>query len=203
MCRCPCLGSPHPARDVPRSLRGMRRSKCCACETSTAEHHGSGPVAAGVCMREGGTGARRRAQWNYRVCIGNSWTADCLSRRRRAWGACPATSVRGRHDIAAPMRPSADCSPTTAASAERWPWSSPWPGAPSPTATLDGANMYEGDSWYNAFVPRTAKAPDAGKHRRRESLLKQPNVSPSSAASRGLSVSDQCPRRRARLTSSA
>jgi hypothetical protein len=36
--------------------------------------------------------------------------------------------------------------------------------------------MYEGDSWYNAFVPRTAKAPE-NKHKRRVSLLKQPNVS--------------------------
>ncbi|KAF2800845.1 Sec34-domain-containing protein [Melanomma pulvis-pyrius CBS 109.77] len=36
--------------------------------------------------------------------------------------------------------------------------------------------MYE-DSWYNAFVPRASKPVDkaAGKHRRRESLLKQPN----------------------------
>lgn len=43
--------------------------------------------------------------------------------------------------------------------------------------------MYEGDSWYNAFVPRAAaKAPDKGAHRRRESLLKQPNVSHLSAA---------------------
>jgi hypothetical protein len=34
------------------------------------------------------------------------------------------------------------------------------------------------DSWYNAFVPRTAKAPPAeNKHKRRVSLLKQPNVS--------------------------
>jgi hypothetical protein len=39
--------------------------------------------------------------------------------------------------------------------------------------------MYEGDSWYNAFVPRTAKAPEtSSKHRRRVSLLKQPHVSP-------------------------
>jgi hypothetical protein len=38
--------------------------------------------------------------------------------------------------------------------------------------------MYEGDSWYNAFVPRTAKAPENNnKHKRRVSLLKQPNVS--------------------------
>ncbi|KAH7085621.1 Sec34-like family-domain-containing protein [Paraphoma chrysanthemicola] len=37
--------------------------------------------------------------------------------------------------------------------------------------------MYEGDSWYNAFVPRTAKAPDKPKHKRRESLLRQPNES--------------------------
>ncbi|KAF2738026.1 Sec34-domain-containing protein [Polyplosphaeria fusca] len=37
--------------------------------------------------------------------------------------------------------------------------------------------MYE-DSWYNAFVPRAAvKAEDKPKHRRRESLLKQPNES--------------------------
>jgi hypothetical protein len=42
--------------------------------------------------------------------------------------------------------------------------------------------MYEGDSWYNAFVPRTAKAPEKAKHKRRESLLKQPNVSHLSAA---------------------
>jgi hypothetical protein len=49
--------------------------------------------------------------------------------------------------------------------------------------------MYEGDSWYNAFVPRTTKAADKpdtpdkldtpGKpqQRARESLLRQPNVS--------------------------
>ncbi|EFQ87092.1 hypothetical protein CFE70_005519 [Pyrenophora teres f. teres 0-1] len=37
--------------------------------------------------------------------------------------------------------------------------------------------MYEGDSWYNAFVPRTAKPPEKAKHRRRESLLKQENES--------------------------
>ncbi|KAG9385933.1 Sec34 domain containing protein [Pyrenophora tritici-repentis] len=37
--------------------------------------------------------------------------------------------------------------------------------------------MYEGDSWYNAFVPRTAKPPGKAKHRRRESLLKQENES--------------------------
>ncbi|KAJ4365819.1 Golgi transport complex subunit 3 [Neocucurbitaria cava] len=37
--------------------------------------------------------------------------------------------------------------------------------------------MYEGDAWYNAFVPRTAKAPEKGRHGRRESLLKQPNES--------------------------
>jgi hypothetical protein len=39
--------------------------------------------------------------------------------------------------------------------------------------------MYEGDSWYNAFVPRTApaKAPEKPKQRPRESLLRQPNVS--------------------------
>jgi hypothetical protein len=40
--------------------------------------------------------------------------------------------------------------------------------------------MYEGDSWYNAFVPRTTKAPgkpDTPKARPRESLLRQPNVS--------------------------
>jgi hypothetical protein len=42
--------------------------------------------------------------------------------------------------------------------------------------------MYEGDSWYNAFVPRTAKAPEKAKHRPRESLLKQPNVSHNSDA---------------------
>ncbi|KAI0625702.1 Sec34 domain-containing protein [Pyrenophora tritici-repentis] len=42
--------------------------------------------------------------------------------------------------------------------------------------------MYEGDSWYNAFVPRTAKPPEKAKHRRRESLLKQENVSPPSVA---------------------
>jgi hypothetical protein len=47
----------------------------------------------------------------------------------------------------------------------------------------NGARMYEGDSWYNAFVPRTAAKPqEKAKHRRRESLLKQPNVSPPSAA---------------------
>jgi hypothetical protein len=43
--------------------------------------------------------------------------------------------------------------------------------------------MYEVDSWYNAFVPRTAKPQEKekGKHRRRESLLKQDNVSPPAA----------------------
>ncbi|KAH9862324.1 hypothetical protein IAQ61_010527 [Plenodomus lingam] len=35
----------------------------------------------------------------------------------------------------------------------------------------------EGDSWYNAFVPRAVKPLDSGKQRRRESLLKQPNES--------------------------
>lgn len=44
------------------------------------------------------------------------------------------------------------------------------------------ARMYEADSWYTAFVPRTAKPQEKGKHRRRESLLKQENVSPPSAA---------------------
>ncbi|CAN9087493.1 unnamed protein product [Alternaria sp. RS040] len=37
--------------------------------------------------------------------------------------------------------------------------------------------MYEADSWYTAFVPRTAKPQEKGKHRRRESLLKQDNES--------------------------
>ncbi|KAF2466672.1 Sec34-domain-containing protein [Lindgomyces ingoldianus] len=36
--------------------------------------------------------------------------------------------------------------------------------------------MYE-DSWYNAFVPRAHKPVEKPKHRRRESLLKQPNES--------------------------
>ncbi|KAF2261009.1 Sec34-domain-containing protein [Lojkania enalia] len=36
--------------------------------------------------------------------------------------------------------------------------------------------MYE-DSWYSSFVPRASKAADKSKHRRRESLLKQPNES--------------------------
>ena len=36
--------------------------------------------------------------------------------------------------------------------------------------------MYE-DSWYNAFVPRVSKPAEKAKIRRRESLLKQPNVS--------------------------
>ncbi|KAF2851199.1 Sec34-domain-containing protein [Plenodomus tracheiphilus IPT5] len=36
----------------------------------------------------------------------------------------------------------------------------------------------EGESWYNAFVPRAVKPLDPGKHRRRESLLKQPKESP-------------------------
>ncbi|OCK81332.1 Sec34-domain-containing protein [Lepidopterella palustris CBS 459.81] len=36
--------------------------------------------------------------------------------------------------------------------------------------------MYE-DSWYNAFVPRSHSKPEKSKHRRRESLLKQPNGS--------------------------
>lgn len=40
----------------------------------------------------------------------------------------------------------------------------------------DGGIMQE--SWYNAFVSRPAKAPLAdGMHKRRVSLLKQPNVS--------------------------
>jgi hypothetical protein len=43
------------------------------------------------------------------------------------------------------------------------------------TPTLNSA-MYE-DSWYNAFVPRASKPADKTKHRRRESLLKQPTVS--------------------------
>ncbi|KAF2000449.1 Sec34-domain-containing protein [Amniculicola lignicola CBS 123094] len=34
------------------------------------------------------------------------------------------------------------------------------------------------DSWYNAFVPRAAKAPEKAKHRRRQSLLRQPNEAP-------------------------
>ncbi|EUC39329.1 hypothetical protein COCCADRAFT_31698 [Bipolaris zeicola 26-R-13] len=42
--------------------------------------------------------------------------------------------------------------------------------------------MYEGDSWYNAFVPRVAKPQEKGNRRRRESLLKQESVSPPSAA---------------------
>lgn len=37
--------------------------------------------------------------------------------------------------------------------------------------------MYE-DSWYSQFVPRAAKPVEKAKHRRRESLLKQPTVSP-------------------------
>ncbi|CAN9231886.1 unnamed protein product [Alternaria alternata] len=37
--------------------------------------------------------------------------------------------------------------------------------------------MYEADSWYTAFIPRTAKPQEKGKHRRRESLLKQENES--------------------------
>ena len=41
------------------------------------------------------------------------------------------------------------------------------------------ASMYEADSWLNAFVPRPAKP------RPRESLLKQPTVSPSAAWVRG------------------
>jgi hypothetical protein len=46
------------------------------------------------------------------------------------------------------------------------------------TTNFASATMYEGDSWYNAFVPRTAKAPESNnKHKRRVSLLKQPNVS--------------------------
>ncbi|KAH7394142.1 Sec34-like family-domain-containing protein [Phaeosphaeria sp. MPI-PUGE-AT-0046c] len=36
--------------------------------------------------------------------------------------------------------------------------------------------MYEGDSWYNAFVPRSSKAPES-THKRRVSLLTQPNES--------------------------
>jgi hypothetical protein len=65
--------------------------------------------------------------------------------------------------------------------------------------------MYEGDSWYNAFVPRTAKAPpDKPKHKRRESLLKQPNVSLHlhCAPLHGYVERhiDQCCCRRARLT---
>jgi hypothetical protein len=41
----------------------------------------------------------------------------------------------------------------------------------------------EGESWYNSFVPRVVKKEEPPKaHRRRESLLRQPNVSPPSAA---------------------
>lgn len=40
--------------------------------------------------------------------------------------------------------------------------------------------MYE-DSWYSGFVTRAAKPADKTRHRRRESLLKQPNVSLSAA----------------------
>lgn len=37
----------------------------------------------------------------------------------------------------------------------------------------------EGESWYNSFVPRVVKKEEPPKaHRRRESLLRQPNVSP-------------------------
>jgi len=46
----------------------------------------------------------------------------------------------------------------------------------NPRIILNYSNMYE-DSWYNAFVPRSHHQPDRSKHRRRESLLKQPNVS--------------------------
>lgn len=63
--------------------------------------------------------------------------------------------------------------------------------------------MYEGDSWYNAFVPRVAKPQEKGNRRRRESLLKQESVSPPSAAWVCLSTSDDCLYRRLRLTSSA
>ncbi|KAF2500787.1 Sec34-domain-containing protein [Lophium mytilinum] len=43
--------------------------------------------------------------------------------------------------------------------------------------------MYEDSSWYNAFVPRSSHpAPDRSKHRRRESLLKQPNGSQADVA---------------------
>jgi hypothetical protein len=45
--------------------------------------------------------------------------------------------------------------------------------------------MYEADSWLNAFVPRQAKPQETAKPRPRESLLKQPNVSPSAAWVRG------------------
>lgn len=50
----------------------------------------------------------------------------------------------------------------------------------------------EGDSWFNAFVPRTAKAPDkpASTHGRRESLLKQANVSHDSTQGLPCSVID-------------
>jgi hypothetical protein len=45
----------------------------------------------------------------------------------------------------------------------------------------------DGESWYTSFVPRVVKkeeppAPAPKQHRRRESLLRQPNVSPPSAA---------------------
>ena len=52
-----------------------------------------------------------------------------------------------------------------------------------PEATRTAA--MDGEAWYNSFVPRVVKKeepPAPKQHRRRESLLRQPNVSPPSAA---------------------
>lgn len=38
--------------------------------------------------------------------------------------------------------------------------------------------MYEDASWYSSFVPRAVTPVEKTKHRRRESRLEQPNVSP-------------------------
>lgn len=40
----------------------------------------------------------------------------------------------------------------------------------------------DGESWYTSFVPRVVKKEEKFSHRRRESLLRQPNVSPPFAA---------------------
>lgn len=40
--------------------------------------------------------------------------------------------------------------------------------------------MYDDASWYSSFVPRAVKPVEKPKHRRRESRLEQPSVSPPS-----------------------
>lgn len=50
------------------------------------------------------------------------------------------------------------------------------------TSLVSHTIMYEDASWYSSFVPRAVKPLDKAKqHRRRESRLEQPSVSPPSA----------------------